>query len=240
MNKALKKQILAIVPNEELKRFLNTEEFDFAQSIIDEIKNDLCVYNGPSDLFNDLYYAIESEDIELFHKIFLACFYLSNLTAISTVLETHSIMSNPEKRSILPEIEKAYFLALNIINRFEELKNLDEIASFKALLALKRKRYNKIRGLKSVFLMPLADDLTSSYTALANYIESLIHSNELTSDDVIHALLNNNYDALMEKIKILSCLKEKYMELKEEEIVEIEGNAQAQMAAIEEIGFPRS
>ena len=88
--------------------------------------------------------------------------------------------------------------------------------------------------------MPLADDLTSSYTALANYIEALIHSNELTSDDVIHALLNNNYDALMEKIKILSCLKEKYMELKEEEILEIEGNAQAQIAAIEEIGFPRS
>lgn len=244
INKALKRQILSIYPNEDLKKSLNAGDFDFAESFINEIINglsiELSIGDGPSGLFNGLYYAIESEDIALFHKILISCFCLSTFTAISAVLATHSAMANPERRHTLPYLEKSYFLALNIINRYDELKNIDEIAAFNGLLALKRKRYSKVRGLKAVFRMPIADDLTHLYSSLADYLEALIHSNELSPEDVTHTLLNEDYDSLMEKIKVLACLKEQYMELKKEQITEIEENAQRQIEAIEEIGFPRS
>ncbi len=240
MKKTLKSQILKVFPSEEMKKFLNQEDFDTATSLIDIIRNDLAVYEGPFSLFNDLYYAIESEDMALFHKIFVATSNISMLSAISTILTFHSAINDPEKRNTLAALEKSYFKALIILNNYEELKNIDEIAVFKSLISLKKKRYNKVRSLKSVFNMPLLDDLTSSYASLAEYIEALIYSNEISPEDVIYSLLKQNYDILMENVQILACLKEKYMELKEEEITEIEENARRKIESIEEIGFPRN
>ncbi|MDE5538910.1 MAG: hypothetical protein K2J20_00285 [Bacilli bacterium] len=240
INKALKKRILTLCPSEELKEALNANNYEYALAITQEIKGMICVYESPFSLFSDIYECIQAEDIALFSKIITFCCTTSMLDAISTILETSAIMEDEERRKNLPLNEQRYFASLQLLNRYEELQMLDEISAFSALISLKGKRYNKVRSMATVFNIPLAEDLTSAYQALAEYIEALIYSNEITPEDITRSLLNKDLDTLMEKIKVLAYLKKTYSELKAEEIEQIKEEARAKIDTIEEIGFPRT
>lgn len=239
MNKSLKQQILKVCPSEELKTALNGENYEYALATVEELKMMVTVYEGPFDIFNDLFYLIEIEDIRLLSKVITACYTVGFLNAISTIIETNAMLADPEKRANIRANEKYYFASLQLLNRYDEVKQIDEIEFFTSLMKRKGKRYNKVRSLKTVFNLPLADDLTSAYKALAEYIEALIYSNEITPEDVILSVLNKDSDILMEKVKVLAYLKETYSSLKAEEIEEIEEEARVRIETIEEIGFPR-
>lgn len=210
--------IFEICPSLNLREALLCSDYDTAFSIIQELMDEMDCYEQPFGLFDSLYEGIKNNNEGKIVEVIIRSEKLFFLNASRNIISYYSLLDNDITNPLANANTDFYFRYIGFIRRYPSVKNIDYNHFAQEFLKCSNKKYPKVNALEIVFSL----DYDGEDDLLVNYIESLIYGNEVSYEDVMECVLNEDYDTLMEKFLVIKYLRETYLDKVEKDIVELQ------------------
>ncbi len=210
MDYKLINKISKIIPSQELKEHLLFGEYEDALEIVMDLAEGIVDDEIDGEvLFKIIYNNIENKNID---NLVAFTNYIINYLYLG-IIESFIIRHISEDFSDTTE----YFNEITFLNYYSELEQKDISKFYNNLMALRYKKYEEVEVLEKAFSLDISFKVGEGDPRLP-YVNALIESNRLWIPDIITAIIDDDYDSLMKKIKINVCLDNLYFKFREPEL----------------------
>lgn len=213
MNSLIKHKILEIIPSDELRKALYNNDYEYALSIVHDIYYDYNPFVDEFSCFDMLNEGIENKDIEVLENLFDFCAKLFNLEIIYKLIKGYTDDS----------IDFTNILCLR--------SSFDTSLFINKLINYDFKDIGIRKSMEDVLNLNI--DAVDKDIIMTNYIEGLIHGNELTYNNIMDAYINDDLDTLLDKFYLIKYLRICYLKYQKDNIL----NLKRSIKLIEMIGL---
>lgn len=221
MDKKLRQRLINICPRSEFYDHLKSgdymETFDYLVDLFDSVDG----FCHEFSLFDSLYECLEKDDFEGLKNVINKAKELFTIEVIMEIIK-HFLEREGQECISRRGISSSYFSILCYLSRLELLtdKEIDEFIN--AMIANKNKKYPLEASLEYTLSLPLESE---DKGLKANYIEALIHGNEITYNFLMESILYDSVDSFMEKFKSIAFLRKKFLTVINPQLEELESAA---------------
>ncbi len=218
MDKKLKQKLINICPGTDLYEHLKSGDYYETLDYLVELFDNVDIFSHEFSVFDSLYEGLKANDSESLKAIINTARELFIIEVIMEVIKYH-LEKEDEEYVSKKGISNSYFSILCYLSRLEVLtdKEIDEFIN--AMLANKSKKYSLEASLESTLSLPFESEDNG---LKANWIEALIHGNEITYQFLMESLLYDSADKFMEKFNALAFLRKTYLSVMNPHLIELD------------------
>lgn len=208
MDRALQKLIGEMCDSKQIVKAMAEKDYDGIYEVLMELYEEHSILlTDEFSLFNMVYEAIKTENINDMVEIIKMCITLYKFNLIGYIVEYFEKMEEDNTLKHNNSFQDKYlFNRLNLI-RLNDITEEDVLNAAENIILLSDENYSKAKAIHIVLNMPIMDE---DYNYLLRYSESLIHQNQLTYFSLVLGVIYNKLDVFMEEFHVMKALREEF------------------------------